>query len=168
MLARHTRRLLSKHGHSSWRRRGRPVKTADGKGILMPYEQANQRRYTQLSGQSAGVGSQLARPVGVICLCTGALLNAAMGALTGTDRSESGLQRRIQATFCADDVILADPFYSNYFLIPALQRRGVNMLFAQNGVRITDILRGESLGTREQQVTWPRRKAQPGWMSAKE
>jgi len=51
----------------------------DGTGILMPDTVANQAIYPQLSSQALGVGSPLARLVGVICLSTGALIDAAMG-----------------------------------------------------------------------------------------
>ena len=55
-------------------------------------------------------------------MSTGALLDAAMGPFTGKGTSELGLLRQIEAAFCAGDVMLADAFYCNYFLIAALQR----------------------------------------------
>jgi hypothetical protein len=167
-LARHTAKLLSERGHSGWRWRGRCVKLVDGTGILMPDTEANQARYPQLSSQAVGVGSPLARLVGVICLSTGALLDAAMGPFTGKGTSELGLLRQIEAAFSAGDVMLADAFYCNYFLIAALQRSGVDVLFAQNGARITDFRRGERLGTHDHRVSWPKPKARPDWMSAEE
>jgi hypothetical protein len=118
--------------------------------------------------QAIGVGSPLARLVGVICLSTGALIDAAMGPFTGKGTSELGLLRQIEAAFCAGDVMLADAFYCNYFLIAALQRAGVDVLFAQNGARITDFRRGERLGNRDHRVSWPKPKARPDWMSAEE
>lgn len=62
--------------------------------------------------------------------------------------------------------MLADAFYCNCFLIAALQRAGADVLFAQNGARITDFRRGERLGIRDHQVIWPKPKARPDWMSA--
>lgn len=50
------------------------MKLVDGTGILMPDTAANQACYPQPSSQAPGVGSPLARLVGVICLLTGALL----------------------------------------------------------------------------------------------
>jgi len=61
--------------------------------ILMPDTAANQARYPQLASQAIGVGSPLARLVGVICLSTGALLDAAIGPFTGKGTSELGLLR---------------------------------------------------------------------------
>ena len=46
-------------------------------------------------------------------------------------------------------LMLADALYCNYFLIAALMARGVAVLFEQNGSRITDFRRGQSLGTRD-------------------
>jgi hypothetical protein len=167
-LARYTAKMLSERGQNGWRWRGRCVKLVDGTGILMPDTAANQARYPQLSSQAVGVGSPLARLVGVICLSTGALLDAAMGPFTGKGTSELGLLRRLEAAFSPGDVMLADAFYCNYFLIAALQRAGVDVLFAQNGARITDFRRGERLGTRDHRVNWPKPKARPDWMSVQD
>lgn len=164
-LARYTAKLLRARAMSGWHWRGRCVKLVDGTGILMPDTAANQARYPQLSSQAAGVGSPLARVVAVTCLSTGALIDAAMGPFTGKGTSELGLLRQLEAAFCPGDVMLADAFYCNYFLIAALQRAGVDVLFAQNGARITDFRRGERLGTRDHRVSWPKPKARPEWMS---
>ena len=52
----------------------------------------------------------------------------------------------------AGDVMLADALYCNYFLIAALVAQGVDVLFEQNGSRITDFRRGQSLGKRDHLV----------------
>jgi hypothetical protein len=164
-LARHTAKLLSGGAQEGWRWRGRRVKLVDGTGILMPDTAANQACYPQPSSQAPGVGSPLARLVGVICLSTGALIDAAMGPHAGKGTSELGLLRRLVSAFSPGDVMLADAFYCNYFLIAALQAAGVDVLFAQNGARITDFRRGEKLGTRDHRVSWPKPNARPEWMS---
>jgi len=107
----------------------------------------------------------LARLVGVICLSTGALIDAAMGPHAGKGTSELGLLRRLLAAFCPGDVMLGDAFYCNYFLIAELQAMGVDVLFAQHGARNTDFRRGERLGARDHRVIWPKPKARPEWMS---
>ena len=157
-LGPHTGVLLSERAQAGWRWRGRSVKLVDGTGILMPDTAANQACYPQPSSQAPGVGSPLARLVGVICLSTGALLDAAMGPHAGKGTSELGLWRRLTSAF-AGDVMLADAFYCNYFLIAALQAMGVDVLFPQNGARHTDFRRGEKLGTRDHRVRWPKPKA---------
>jgi len=112
-LARHAAKLLSARALQGWRWRGRCVKLVDGTGILMPDTPANQARYPQPSSQGAGVGSPLARLVGVICLSTGALLDAAMGPYAGKGTSELGLLRNLVAAFSPGDIMLADALYCN-------------------------------------------------------
>ncbi len=75
-----------------------------------------------------------------------------MGPFTGKGTSELGLLRQLQAAFCPGDVMLADAFYCNYFVIAAMQAAGVDVLFAQNGARNTDFRRGERLGPRDHRV----------------
>jgi hypothetical protein len=164
-LTRYTAQQLSARARDGWRWRGRSVKLVDGTGILMPDTAANQARYPQLASQAIGVGSPLARLVGVICLSTGALLDAAIGPFTGKGTSELGLLRKLEAAFSPGDVMLADAFYCNYFVIAALQGAGVDVLFAQNGARITDFRRGERLGARDHRVSWPKPQVRPEWMS---
>jgi hypothetical protein len=67
--------------------------------------------------------------------------------------------------FCPGDVMLADALYCNYFLIAALMAAGVDVLFEQHGSRITDFRRGQSLGTRDHVVRWPKPAARPEWMT---
>ena len=56
---------------------------------------------------------------------------------------------------------IADALYSNYFLIASLMAKGVDVLFEQNGSRITDFRRGQSLGTRDHIVRWPKPPTRP-------
>jgi Transposase DDE domain len=167
-LARHTAKLLSERALSGWRWRGRCVKLVDGTGILMPDTAANQACYPQPSSQAPGVGSPLARLVGVICLSTGALIDAAMGPQAGKGSSELGLLRGLETAFTRGDVMLADALYCNYFVIASLMSAGVDVVFAQHGARITDFRRGKRLGVRDHRVSWPKPKARPEWMSREE
>ena len=167
-LTRETGQLLSARAQAGWRWRGRTVKLVDGSGISMPDTPENQARYPQPSSQAEGVGFPLARIVAVICLSTGAVMDAAMGPYSGKGSSELGLLRSLGAAFSAGDVMLADAFYCNYFLIATLQRAGVDALFAQHGARISDFRRGEKLGTRDHRVSWPKPKVRPDWMSQQE
>jgi hypothetical protein len=47
---------------------------------------------------------------------------------------------------------LADAYYCNYSLIATLQADGVDVLFEQNGARITECRRGERLSPRDHLV----------------
>jgi hypothetical protein len=164
-LTRETGRLLHEKALAQWLWRGRAVKLVDGTGISMPDTPENQALYPQPSTQAPGVGFPLARLVMVICLATGAALDAAVGPHSGKGTGELGLVRRLLEGFSPGDVMLADALYCNYFLIATLMAAGVDVLFEQNGARITDFRRGQSLGTRDHIVCWPKPAARPEWMT---
>lgn len=164
-LARHTGHLLSEKAHRHWLWRGRAVKLVDGTGLSMPDTPENQAVYPQPSTQATGVGFPLARLVMVICLATGAALDAALGPHQGKGSGELGLVRQVLGSLRPGDVMLADALYCNYFLIASLMAAGVDVLFEQNGSRITDFRRGQSLGTRDHVVRWPKPASRPQWMT---
>jgi hypothetical protein len=145
-LVHETGRQLSALAPESWRVHGRRVKLVDGTGFSMLDTEENQERYPQPSTQALGVGFPLARLVMVICLATGAVIDAATGRFKGKGQSELGLFRRLAAAFQPGDVMLADALYCNYFLIATMVKAGVDVLFAQNGARNTDFRRGQRLG----------------------
>jgi hypothetical protein len=163
-LTRESGRVLSGQGQARWRWRGRAVKLVDGTGISMPDTRANQARYPQPSSQAKGVGFPIARLVGVICLSTGAILDVAMGPLEGEGHSELDLFRSLHGALRTGDVMLADALYCHYFLIEALRRAGVDVLFEQYGARITDFRRGKRLGKADHIVSWPKPRIRPRWM----
>jgi hypothetical protein len=167
-LTRETGRQLNALADPGWRWRGRLVKLVDGTGISMPDTEENQTRYPQPSTQAAGVGFPLARVVVVICLATGATLDAAIGPHSGKGHSEQGLLRGLGAAFGPGDVMLADALYCNYFLIAKMIAAGVDVLFEQNGARVTDFRRGQSLGTRDHLVCWRKPANRPDWMSTEQ
>ena len=158
-LARQTGRLLNQQSLNKWLWRGRAVKLVDGTGLSMPDTEENQAAYPQPSSQAAGVGFPLA------CLATGAALDMAIGPHQGKGSGELGLVRGLLDGFSPGDVILADALYCNYFLVADLMARGVDVLFEQNGSRTTDFRRGQSLGTRDHIVRWPKPVTRPQWMT---
>ena len=162
-----TGRQLHGRARREWSWRGRAVKLVDGTGISMPDTDENQARYPQPDTQADGVGFPLARVVVVICLATGAVLDAAIGAHSGKGTGELSLWRGLAGVFAPGDVMLADALYCNYFLIATLARAGVDVLFEQNGSRVTDFRRGRRLGPRDHVVAWPK-PARPQWMTPEE
>jgi hypothetical protein len=164
-LTRETGRLLCTRAPSGWRWRGRTVKLVDGSTISMPDTPENQVCFPQPSSQAEGVGFPLARILAVVCLSSGAILEAAMGACEGPGNSELGLLRSVAGAFAEGDVMLADAFYCNYFLIASLQAAGVDVVFEQNGARITDFRRGQRLGSRDHLVRWRKPQSRPQWMT---
>jgi len=61
----------------------------------------------------------------VICLATGAALDATIGPHRGKGTGELGLVRSLLKGFRSGDVMLADALYCNYFLIAAMMAKGV-------------------------------------------
>ena len=131
----------------------------------MPDTDQNQERYPQPNTQVEGVGFPAAQVLGVICLSTGAVLQAAMGPRSGQGNSELGLLRSLESAFSAGDVVLADSLYCSYFSVAALIAAGVDIVFEQHGGRITDFRRGLSLGKLDHLVRWKKNKNRPAWMT---
>lgn len=162
-LARQTGELLTTSTPSGWLWRDRDVKLVDGTTIVMPDTEDNRSHYPQHGNQAPGVGSPIARLVGVMSLATGAVLDAAIGPYTGKGTGEHGLFREIRGAFSEGDIMLADSYYCSYFLIADLLARGTDALFEQHGARKTDFRRGEKIGTRDHLVSWSK-PARPSWM----
>jgi hypothetical protein len=167
-LARQTSALLNAHTPERWLWRGRHVKLVDGTTTLMPDTAENQVQFPQHDQQESGAGFPIARLVGVISLANGALLDVAMGAYKGKGTGEHGLFRELLECFVEGDVVVADSYYSSYFLIAALLRLGVDFVFEQHGARNTDFRAGQKLGSRDHVVKWSKPKARPEWMTVEE
>jgi hypothetical protein len=163
-LTRETGKLLCAQADRGWRWHGRTVKLVDGTGLSMPDTPENQARYPQPSTQARGIGFPLARLVGVICLSTGAVVDAALGPFEGKGHSEHDLFRSLLGALCPGDVLLGDALYCSYWLIATLQAQGVDVLFEQHGTRTTDFRRGCRLGARDHVVTW-QKPPRPHWMT---
>ena len=82
-LASFTGRCVAERTPKSWLWQGRAVRLVDGTTLTMPDTQANQASYPQPDSQKSGLGFPLCRLVGIICLSSGALLNASMAAHKG-------------------------------------------------------------------------------------
>lgn len=166
-LCRQTGHLLSQDAPASWHWRGRPVRLVDGTMLSMSDTQANQQRFPQPRSQKPGLGFPLCRLVGIMCLGSGAILNAAVGCYRGKGGDEQTLLRSMLATLKTGDVLLGDAFYATYFLLCELQRRGVDGVFEQHGARkrSTDFRQGKPLGSRDHLIDIAKPKLKPDWMS---
>ncbi|MGH9932797.1 MAG: IS4 family transposase [Pyrinomonadaceae bacterium] len=167
-LTRSTGASMTQLTPAPWLWRGRHVKLTDGTTTLMPDTQALQACYPQHGRQEDGVGSPLARLVGVISLAHGAVLDVAMGPYQGKETGEHGLFRTLLGCFVAGDVMLADAYYASYFLIAEFLSRGVDVVLEQHGARETDFRRGEQLGRRDHVVKWRNPAARPDWMTVEQ
>ena len=166
-LARISGQRVMAHASHSWHWRNRPVRLVDGTTVKMPDTKANQAVYPQSRTQKTGLGFPLCRMVGIVCLGSGALLNAAVGPCQGKGSDEQSLLRSILDTLERGDMLVGDAFYATYFLLCALRERGIDAVFEQHGSRqrTTDFRRGKRLGTRDHLMVMDKPAIKPAWMS---
>lgn len=164
-LAKQTGQLILEQIPNSWRWQGRRVKLVDGTTVTLPDTAANQQQYPQQTIQQPGLGFPVARIVGIVCLASGAILHAAMGAYQGKGASEHTLLRQLMDSFEPGDVVLADRYYCSYFLIALLMAKGADVVFQQHATRKTDFRTGQKLRTRDHVVAWQKPKRMPDWMT---
>lgn len=157
-------RLIVERTPDAWHWQGRRVKLVDGTTVTQPDTLENQAAYPQQKAQKPGLGFPIARVVGLICLASGAVLDAAIGPFKGKGASEHALFRQLLATLEPGDVVLADRYYCSYWLIMQLLAMRVDVVFGQNGARKTDFRKGKRLGTRDHIVEWIKPRACPSWM----
>jgi len=166
-LASHVGQQIDQQVPDRWRWQGRRVRLVDGTTVTMPDTSANQAAYPKHGGQKSGLGFPICRIVGITCLSSGALLNAAVGRFNGKGGDEQTLLRSIQDTLEPGDMLLGDAFFPTYFFLAAMQARGVDILMEQMGARkrTTDFRRGKRLGTRDHLITLHKPKSRPDWMT---
>jgi hypothetical protein len=166
-LARYTGRWVTAHAPAPWHWRGRPVRLVDGTTVVMPDTPANQAVFPQLGTQKPGLGFPLCRMVGIVCLGSGALLNAAVGRYQGKGGDEQSLLRSVLDTLQGGDLLVGDAFYATYFLLCTLRERDIDAVFEQHGSRqrTTDFRRGQRLGTRDHLIVLQKPVIRPDWMS---
>lgn len=166
-LTQHLGALIDEQVPDEWRWQGRRVRIVDGTTLTMPDTSANQAAYPQQRGQQPGLGFPICRVVGITCLASGALLNAAIGRFQGKGGDEQTLLRSIQETFQTGDIVLGDALFATYFFIAAMRAKGVDILMEQHGSRkrATDFRRGQRLGIRDHVIVIDKPKKRPDWMS---
>ena len=146
------------------------VRLVDGATVTLADTEENQDKYPQPTSQKAGLGFPQCRLVALLCLGSGALLEAASGPCEGKGSDEQSLLRSLLDTLQRDDILLGDAFYATYFLLCELIRRGVDGVFEQYGARkrSTDFRKGEKLGARDHLIVLTKPKKKPDWMSQSE
>lgn len=165
-LARETGGVVAQGAAGWWHWRGRRVRLVDGATMTLADTAENQAAYPQPKSQKAGLGFPICRMVVLLCLATGALLDAATGPCAGKGSDEQTLLRSLLDTLQRGEVLIADAFYATYFLLCELRRRGVDGVFEQYGARkrSTDFRLGEPLGVRDHLIVLAKPK-KPDWMS---
>ncbi len=165
-LTQRTGRLIATHSPATWHWQGRPVRLVDGTTVTMPDTPANQATYPQPRSQHPGLGFPLCRLVSIMCLGSGAVLNAAIGAYRGKGGDEQTLLRTLLDTLESGDILIGDAYFATYFLLWQLFEKGVDAVFEQHGSRqrCTDFRRGKHLGNRDHLIVLNKPKKKPDWM----
>jgi hypothetical protein len=158
--------LIGREVPEQWCWKGKRVHLIDGTTATLPDTPANQADYPQQSGQKPGLGFPIVRMVGIICLSSGALLNASVGRYSGKGSSEQSLLRGMLDTFSPGDLVMGDAFFATYFLLAWMIEQGVDGVFEQLGARqrVTDFRRGQQLGPKDHLIEIFKPK-KPDWMS---
>ena len=132
--------------------RGRRVLAADGSSFSMPDTARNQARFTQPCRQKPGCGFPVGVFMGVVCLATGAMVDAFIGAGKMHDLA---MFYYVRSCFSRGDVFLADRGFSAYAEMALFLGRGVDSVVRLHQRRLTDFRRGRVLGIGDHIVSWP-------------
>jgi hypothetical protein len=154
---------LEHQAAKEWQWKGRRVILGDGTTMTGPDTPENQAAYPQSPNQKKGLGFPLIRMVVLLGFATGALVGAALGPWSGKEASETALLRELLERFKPGDVFVADRAYCSYWLIAALQARGVDVAIRLHQSRHCDFGTGRRLGDDDHVVEWTR-PARPKWM----
>ena len=131
----------------------------------MPDTVANQTEFPQGATQKPGLGFPLARLVAIISLSCGAVLEWTTSPCEGKRTGETALLWQLAHRLKAGDIVIADRYFSGYFLLAWLIRHGVDVVVRQHQLRHTDFRRGKRLGAKDHVVDWARPQ-RPAWMDA--
>lgn len=145
-LAIETGKKLEQESCKSWLWKGHHIKLIDGSTLSMPDSAENQAVWPQHNKQAEGVGFPLMRIVGMLSLATGACLGLSYGPYAGEGSGEHPLCRQLLPVVEPNDIILADGYYSSYFLLAQLLQRKAHMITRLHGGRKYDFRRGTRLG----------------------
>lgn len=166
-LLRETGRQVDEEAPPEWRWLGHRVLDVDGSTFTMPDTPENQAEYPQLASQRRGCGFPIARIVVVFSLAVGTVLSAALGKYQGKQTGENSLFRTLHSLLNADDVVLADRYFSGWFDLALIRRRSAHVVVRKHQLRATDFRKGQRLGKDDQLVCW-KKPACPTWMSREE
>jgi hypothetical protein len=162
-LATHLGDELERQATTDWQWKGRRVLLGDGTTMSGPDTPENQAAYPQPNTQKRGLGFPLIRLVVLLGFATGALVGGAIGPWSGKEVGEMALLRELLDRFRPGDVFVADRAYCSYWLLAALQARGVDVAIRLHQSRRYDFSTGRCLGPDDHVVEWAR-PDRPDWM----
>lgn len=163
-LVRRTGQDVDGQASQEWLWRGRRVRVVDGSTVTMPDTAENQAEYPQPNTQRPGCGLPIARVLVIFSLAVGTVLDATIGKYHGKETGENSLFRTLHDTLSEGDLVLADRYFSGWFDIALLARRGVDIVVHKHQLRATDFRTGKRLGKDDHLVSMPKPQ-RPAWMS---
>jgi hypothetical protein len=128
---------------------GRPIKLVDGTTVSMPDTAENQAAYPQSASQKPGVGFPIAQVVALLSLACGAALDMALGPYKGKNTGETALFRQLWRSVFPGDVIVGDRYYASYWDLALLAMHGVDSVYRQHHLRLSERYRVRQLGEHE-------------------
>jgi len=153
-LVRQTALEIEQRGSETWRWKGRRVTLVDGSTVSMPDTRANQNEFPQSETQAVGLGFPLARIVAMIALATGVVRDLAIGPYQGKETGETALFRTMSDGLEVGEIVVADRYFSSFFVLAELSRRGVDILSRMHQKRKFDFQRGHHFGLEDHVVVW--------------
>lgn len=162
-LTRRSAQALEARVEDTWLFKGRPVRLVDGTTVTMPDTKENRQVFPRNPAQKPGCGFPIARPVAVISLATGAVLDLAIGPYRGKESGETASFRLRWGSLAQGDIVPGDRYSSSFLGIAPLIARGVDGLFRMHQCRTVDSRRGRRIGVLDHVVFWPK-PARPAWM----
>ena len=126
----------------------------DGSTFSMYDTPENQQDFPQPKNQHKYHGFPVARILGIFCLATGAIIDAAIDSFWV---SEISLFRRLYSRLNPGDVVLGDKLYGSYGEIALLSQRDIDSVFGIHHSRKVDFRKGRRLGSKgiyDHLVTW--------------
>ena len=124
----------------------------------MPDTVRNQTRFPQPSRQKKGCGFPVGVFIAVICLATGAMVEAFIGSGKMHDLA---MFYSVRSCFSAGDIFLADRGLSSYAEMALFLANGIDSVLRLHHKRRTDFRKGRILGLGDHVVCWPRPKHCP-------
>jgi hypothetical protein len=162
-LVHQTARAVEGGAADAWLWKGRRVALVDGTTASMPDTPENQQAFPQSNAQGIGLGFPLVRMVAVISLATGVVRDLALGPYKGKETGETALFRTLLDGLEAGEIVVGDRCFASFFMIAALEQRGVDALVRMHQRRKFDFRRGRRVGIEDHLVTWIKPE-RPEWM----
>lgn len=130
---------------------GRRVIAADGSSTQMADTPENQKKFPQPGAQKPGCGFPVMKFVVLFSLCSGAILNVAIGNLHYYDLR---LLRALWSQFKTGDILLGDRAYGEYTTLAALAQLGVDVVARLHSRRKVDFRKARRLGHHDGLFLW--------------